>query len=187
MTFEDMKPNYEEQVLKLKNSPYVNKKTIDEFLSFIRSGEPLVKPENPAHHFCSFFLPVHEESKSVYLVHHIKAGSWIPPGGHIEPKESPIEAVRREFAEELRVPITNEKINLFNLTVSHIENSQFLCRTHFDFWYAVFTDKTNFRFDKKEFYDAGWFPINKAIKMVTFPTNIPVFKRILDSWEMLTQ
>ena len=184
MKFEDMKTTYKQEVLKLKNSPYVNKETIDEFLTFIRSGEPLVKPQNPAQHLCSFFLPVHAESKSVFLGHHIKADSWIPPGGHIDPAESPLDAVKREFGEELGMELTNEVINLFNLSVIHI-NDHRLCKTHYDFWYAVFTDKKDFQFDKKEFYDAGWFFIEDAYQKVTNPVYKPVFKKLIKSWNSM--
>ncbi len=181
-----MKTTFEQEVLSLKNSPYVDQKTIDEFLAFIRSENGLIKKDNSAHHLCSFFLPVHKESKSVFLGHHIKAGSWIPPGGHIDPAESPLDAVKREIGEELSMQLTNEVINLFNLSVIHINDNR-LCKTHYDFWYAVFTDKKNFLFDKKEFYNAEWFSIEDAFKKVTNPVYKPVFKKILDSWEMLTQ
>jgi 8-oxo-dGTP diphosphatase len=34
------------------------------------------------------------------LVRHAKLGKWLPPGGHIEPDETPDEAVLREVREE---------------------------------------------------------------------------------------
>jgi non-canonical purine NTP pyrophosphatase (RdgB/HAM1 family) len=36
----------------------------------------------------------------VLLVHHAKSGLWLPPGGHIEPGETPAEAALRELQEE---------------------------------------------------------------------------------------
>lgn len=182
-----MKSIFEQEVLKLNNSPYVDQKTIDEFLSFIRSENSLVRDTNPAHHLCCFFLPVHRESKSVYLGHHKKANSWIPPGGHIDPSESPVEAAKREFTEELGVPLTNETFKLFHLSVIHIDDPPRLCKTHYDFWYSAFTDKKSFQFDKTEFYDAGWFSVEEAFQKVINSVYKPVFKKILDSWEMLKQ
>lgn len=36
------------------------------------------------------------------LLHwHLKNGMWLPPGGHLEPDEDPIQAVQREVAEEV--------------------------------------------------------------------------------------
>ncbi len=34
------------------------------------------------------------------LVHHSKLDKWLPPGGHMEPNETPDEAVKREVKEE---------------------------------------------------------------------------------------
>jgi 8-oxo-dGTP pyrophosphatase MutT (NUDIX family) len=36
----------------------------------------------------------------VLLLKHIKLGKWLPPGGHVEPNETPIDALRRETLEE---------------------------------------------------------------------------------------
>jgi 8-oxo-dGTP pyrophosphatase MutT (NUDIX family) len=44
-----------------------------------------------------------DQDGSVLLVDHIKAGLWLPAGGHVEPGEHPVETVRREVAEELGV------------------------------------------------------------------------------------
>jgi 8-oxo-dGTP pyrophosphatase MutT (NUDIX family) len=45
------------------------------------------------------------------LVHHTKLNKWLPPGGHIEPNETPDEAVIREVNEEtgLDIEIVNKK------------------------------------------------------------------------------
>lgn len=39
------------------------------------------------------------------LIFHPKIKRWLPPGGHIEPSESPIEAVKREVKEEVGLDI----------------------------------------------------------------------------------
>ncbi|MGC9071620.1 MAG: NUDIX hydrolase [Acidilobus sp.] len=40
------------------------------------------------------------EDGNVLLIRHEKLGVWIYPGGHVEPDETPSEAVVREFREE---------------------------------------------------------------------------------------
>ncbi len=64
---------------------------------------------------------------TVYLFHegrvllhrHEKLGKWLPPGGHLEPNETPPEAARREVKEETGLEIVfieqeNLKINGYN-------------------------------------------------------------------------
>ena len=36
----------------------------------------------------------------VLMIHHRRLNTWLPIGGELEPKETPIEAARRELAEE---------------------------------------------------------------------------------------
>jgi len=40
------------------------------------------------------------DEDKVLLLKHKKLGMWLPPGGHIEPGETPVEAAKREAFEE---------------------------------------------------------------------------------------
>lgn len=64
---------------------------------------------------------------TVYIFHenrvllhpHPKLGKWLPPGGHLEPNETPPEAARREVREETGLEIAfieqeNLKVNAYN-------------------------------------------------------------------------
>ncbi|GAA3199501.1 NUDIX hydrolase [Dactylosporangium siamense] len=62
------------------------------------------KPRTPSPHLVSYFLLRDDQDGSVLLVDHIKAGLWLPTGGHVEPGEHPAQTVRREILEELGVP-----------------------------------------------------------------------------------
>ena len=44
--------------------------------------------------------------KKVLLLFHPKLKKWLPPGGHIEKNESPVDAARREVLEETGLEIT---------------------------------------------------------------------------------
>lgn len=52
--------------------------------------------------FASGYLVIYGK---VLLVHHRKFDKWTPPGGHIEPNETPEQVVVREFKEELGLDI----------------------------------------------------------------------------------
>ncbi|HEV2372860.1 MAG TPA: NUDIX domain-containing protein [Streptosporangiaceae bacterium] len=49
-------------------------------------------------HFTATGIVLHEGS--VLLVEHAKLKWWMPPGGHLDPDEDPVQAVLREVAEE---------------------------------------------------------------------------------------
>ena len=45
------------------------------------------------------------ENNQVLLTYHIKQNKWVPAGGHIEENETPQEALKREYKEELGIDI----------------------------------------------------------------------------------
>lgn len=46
------------------------------------------------------------EGAKVLLIYHRKLNKWLPPGGHIDPNETPAEAAKREAFEETGLHIT---------------------------------------------------------------------------------
>lgn len=54
----------------------------------------------------SLLLVTRNEPEKILLVHHKKYNSWIQPGGHIEPFETPIEAAVRECREETGIDVS---------------------------------------------------------------------------------
>ncbi len=167
---------YLQEAKKLHNKPYISESTYREFVAFIRSTTRLTKETNPANHLCSFFLPIHIPSGQVYLGHHIKANDWIPPGGHIKIHETPEQAARREFQEELGIKLTIQPVRLFDLSIKDVsDNPKHPCKMHYDFWFAVETERIEFKFLKKEFYDAGWVTLKKAKTL----TRLLLYNRII--------
>lgn len=45
--------------------------------------------------------------KKILLIHHKKLNTWLQPGGHIEPFETPVEAACRECLEETGIDISS--------------------------------------------------------------------------------
>lgn len=62
-----------------------------------------VKPATPPWHLVSYAVLVDPRDLSLFLVDHILAGLWLPPGGHVEPGEDPAATVCREAMEELGI------------------------------------------------------------------------------------
>ncbi|MCL4364137.1 NUDIX domain-containing protein [Patescibacteria group bacterium] len=154
------------EILKFKNKK-VDQKIIDEFLKKVSSTDKLTKEVNIDEHFCAFFVPVDRKTKSIYLGHHIKADDWIPPGGHIKMNEHPTKTVTREFKEELSYEIDESKIEIFNLSIKDVSNNpRSPCQLHFDFWYLVHVPKVEFKYLKKEFYDARWYTLDEALTKI---------------------
>jgi 8-oxo-dGTP pyrophosphatase MutT (NUDIX family) len=149
------------QLLRFSKLSHLNKSVYAEFLRRFSKGR-LFRHNNKKSHFCVFFLPVDKSLKYCYLGWHKKADGWIPPGGHIDKDETPVNTVKREFQEELKFKLTCQKIIPFNLSVKNIKNPNNKCRYHWDLWFIVICTKTNFDFLKQEYWQAGWQDVNTA-------------------------
>lgn len=167
-----------EEIVELSKKTHVDKATIAAFLKRLQNNPRVTKYQGAADHICAFFVPVHRQTKSIYLGHHIKADDWIPPGGHVDTNELPKETVRREFEEELRVPLGKSPIEFFDISIKEINKPKLGCLRHYDFWHVVYTDKYEFDFDKREFHQAGWFSFKEGIKKIKFPLYRDIVKKL---------
>lgn len=130
----------------------------------LKKGQPShAKKEGNLDHYCSFFLPYDREKNYIYLGDHIKAGGWIPPGGHIEPGETPIGAAMREMEEELQVVITPDQLEPFNLSVTVVNRPHLGCMTHYDIWHLAHIPVQDFDFLRSEYHGARWFGLAEGV------------------------
>jgi 8-oxo-dGTP diphosphatase len=88
--------------------PFDGKEAADqaEILRWIDSGAPLYRtagPDSPPQHLCVYFALIDDASRSVLLIHHVKAQMWLPPGGHVDEGEDPRDTAQREAMEELGI------------------------------------------------------------------------------------
>ncbi|MBM32650.1 MAG: hypothetical protein CL764_07365 [Chloroflexi bacterium] len=62
-------------------------------------------------HFTSTVFVVNLLKKAILLHWHEKVGAWLPPGGHIEKNEDPVQTAKREVLEEtgLKIKILEKK------------------------------------------------------------------------------
>ena len=69
-------------------------------------------------HFTSTTFVLHPMEDKILLHWHGKVKAWLPPGGHIENNETPVDAVKREAFEETGLKI---KLLDFNSKISKID------------------------------------------------------------------
>lgn len=175
---------YLEEFQKLETLSYIDLKFKNEIKDFILHNEVHTKPQNMTHHFGVYMVPIYLPGKQIFLGHHIKADSWIPPGGHIEYQEFPLDTLQREFKEELSFKLTTEKRELFDMTVKHLHDTRPTCRVHYDFWSVVYlNDKINFEFDKGEFYDMKWFGFTEGLQTIIHTEVKSVLKNLFQRLE----
>ena len=63
------------------------------------------------------------EQERVLLIRHRKLNKWLPPGGHLDPNETPVEGARREAREETGIEI--EFIKQENIWIERWNASSF--------------------------------------------------------------
>lgn len=114
---------------------------------------------------------IHDDK--VLLIHHKGLGLWVSPGGHIEENETPDEAVKREFKEELGldVKILNRNdvpmggnivrqlavpfyVNVHRIEgIKDVEDHHHCCL----FYLCTTNHPENLKINKSEIKDCGWF------------------------------
>jgi 8-oxo-dGTP pyrophosphatase MutT (NUDIX family) len=162
----------ERQLLDLPFSTLCEGSISAEYLRLIQTRR-LIRKEDPHHHVCVYFLPYRKKENSVFLVHHVKSGLWISPGGHVEKAETLQQAVVREMREELGVGLDVGSIaGPSLLTITEIDNAHQICRRHFDVWYFIHLPREEPRIDRDELHDGEWLEMPRARRRVTDKSNL---------------
>jgi ADP-ribose pyrophosphatase YjhB (NUDIX family) len=134
-----------------------------------------VKPTTPPRHLVSYVVLV--DAAAVLLVDHINAGLWLPPGGHIEPDEHPVETARRELAEELGVVDAELDEQPAFLTVTRTIGVD-AGHTDVSLWFVVAGRREQpLTVDRREFRKARWWSLTEvdATPVERFDPHFPRF------------
>jgi 8-oxo-dGTP diphosphatase len=118
-----------------------------------------IPPKTPPKHLIAYFLLRDAADGSVLLVHHRKAGLWLPTGGHVEPGEDPAATVRREAPEELGLTAKFADPNARPLFITVTETTGEAETRHVDvsLWYLLDgTAGDELHADEREFSDVRW-------------------------------
>lgn len=109
------------------------------------------KPATPPRHLVSYVVPVSPEG-DILLVDHVKAGLWLPPGGHVDPDEHPADTARREGREELGVEVEARPLFLTATVTGGVGAGH----TDVSIWYLVEGDRGWVVPESEEFREARW-------------------------------
>lgn len=133
---------------------------IADAVSWIESGAQLFrikKPDVPPKHLVSYFVLVDGARKRLLLIHHNKAKLWLPPGGHVENDENPVDTVKREIQEELGVSAKFISEKPFFITINETINID-AGHTDVSLWFLLQGEfHAVFDYDEEEMSDLKWF------------------------------
>jgi 8-oxo-dGTP pyrophosphatase MutT (NUDIX family) len=139
-----------------------------------------VRPATPPKHLVSYCVIADPGDLSIFLVDHVNAGLWLPPGGHVEPDEHPLETARQEVAEELNLDADFSVIGTRPLFVTVTETVG-ADHGHVDvsLWYAAAADRrTPMTLDPREFNGARWWTADEIASAPGEPFD-PHFHRFI--------
>lgn len=167
-----------EEIEAIYRLPHVNKSVVKNFKQLKNDQQVYSREEGVTSHLCSFFIPYDNKKGEIYLCNHIKAGGWIPTGGHLEEGESPRGAAVREMQEELGVRPSISNLTAFDLSATRVNHPPH-CLIHYDVWHLVEISKQNFIYDTSEYYEAEWFSLEDAVnKLAPFPNFAAIIAKL---------
>lgn len=164
MTIVNIRSKIHQIISKIRPLDRLEEQHIRFVLDWIESGSEIFrieKPATPDTHLVSYFVITSPEMDQILLVDHKKAELWLPPGGHVDPREDPKDAVRREAKEELGIEVEflfNEPLLLtVTKTVGNVAK-----HTDVSLWYLLKGDPSQvLDYDPNEFHQIRWFRIDE--------------------------
>lgn len=162
-----MREKIKELIAKIAPFDVLEKEHITNSIQWISETQDIFrikKPAIPPKHLVAYFVPIDQKAKKVLMINHIKSGLWLPPGGHIEKNEDPIETVKREMQEELYTQAHFITSNPFFITVTKTINID-AGHTDISLWYLVHgNEDTKYEYDRREMKGYRWFSFEELLK-----------------------
>ena len=135
------------------------------------------------HFTATVVLISNTKPQKILLGFHRKLKSWLPPGGHIENNENPLEAAIRETREETGIDVTSflSKEHPLDGHVSALPIPEFFFEEtippdgekpehkHLDFIYVVHVPEEDPVFDVRESSAMRWFTKEEVLQLDTYP------------------
>jgi 8-oxo-dGTP pyrophosphatase MutT (NUDIX family) len=123
------------------------------------------------------------QPQKVLLIHHKKHGTWLQPGGHVEPEENPVECALREAREETGIDLSpwlkrGPKIDTYAyllplpdytaeyLIPPHKDEPEHF---HVDWLYMVLVpEELELALEARSSHEIGWFTLEQAMELPMF-------------------
>jgi len=138
-----------------------------------------------------------KDNKKVLLIHHKKLGKWLPPGGHIDPNETPPEAAIREAKEETGLDV--ELIKQENIWIDRLNAKSlirpYLClleeipahgdqpaHQHIDQIFVGRVIGGDLNHNNDEIHDMRWFSLDD---LKTLKPEVEIFEETLETIKQL--
>jgi 8-oxo-dGTP diphosphatase len=135
------------------------------------------------HYTSTGVLVTKTEPRKVLLGLHQKLHMWLPPGGHQEENENPLEGLVREVKEETGFDVTPylPKLTMLDERVTALPVPDYLFEEpipsrgdkaehiHMDFVYLIEVPLFDPVFPKTEYSDMRWIGKNELIALPTYP------------------
>ncbi len=134
------------------------------------------------HATVSVYILSDGQPRKALLLHHRKHSVWMPPGGHQETHENPLEAAIRETIEETGLDITPylPKSRRASDHAQYLPAPQYVLESkipahgdepehyHIDFEYIITIPEQAVAHQPAESHDIGWFTLEELADLSTF-------------------
>ncbi len=147
------------------------------------------------HYTATVYIVSDTLPRKTLLLHHRKHDKWVPPGGHQELHENPIEAAIREVAEETGVDIAPyiEAARAGNEQASYLALPAYMMEQripaygdepehfHLDMEYIIRVPEQTVNHRANESHDIGWFTLEQLADLDTWDDVRTVLEQELTS------
>ena len=145
------------------------------------------------HFTASVWLISKNIPKKVALIHHKKFDKWVPPGGHVEKFENPVETAMREVKEETGIDIgfLEKDVKKIDSESAFLPTPEFLTQYliservgepmhyHLDINYVLEIEEHELVHSSREAHDIGWFTKKEAFKLAIHENTKIILTKLL--------
>lgn len=164
--------SYIDDVKNIEPESDVEKADISWTLEWLENAVSVHKPHNMDTHLGVLCLVLSSDRKKAFMLHHKKAETWLPPGGHVDRNLTFREAAQNELSEELgkKLLLIGDKPFFLTRTVTRGKNAG---HTDVTVWFAAEGNPSeHYVIQEKEAEAARWMGIEE-LQTLPQETHVP--------------